>query len=425
MAEIKISNKFDPLFQLLEGEHPEVDTVILTSGRLGAKSFTVGLFTLIALVTKGWKILYSRFTNTSIKDSIEAELKEKIPLLGFDSVLEQQAGRVSCSENGSEIVFKGLKTGSKSQTANLKSLSGFNCFVVDEAEETPSYDAFKKVYYSIRSLDKRNLSILILNQTDKEHWIWEEYFGSRDVDQYFNGVKDNVLYINTNYLDLDKDIIPDNILREYDRLKRNNPEEYEHVILGSWLENKEGTLFKKSEIKTFKLKDLNREVVDAKVAYIDVASGGLDYTCMVYAELIGGNVYVTDVVMSKGDSNYTIPACRELLIRKQANYCQVETNNAGKIFLNELEKGIKVTAMIPLYNAGNKETRITNSAFFIKNNIYFRNDYEVGSEYHIFIKQLLSFNIDKKLNVHDDAPDALAGLTNFIHKYYSYYFDLK
>lgn len=424
MEEIKISDKFNPLFDLLEGRYPEVDTVILTSGRLGAKSFTVGLFTLIALVTKNWKILYSRFTNTSIKDSIEAELKEKIPLLGFDNILEAQSGRVKCNLNDSEIVFKGLKTGSNSQTANLKSLSGFNCFVVDEAEETPSYEAFKKVYYSIRSLDKRNLSILILNQTDKEHWIWNKFFGSRNVDQYFNGVKENVLYINTNYLDLDKNIIPENILREYNRLKEDNPEEYEHVILGSWLENREGTLFKKSELKTFKLKDLNQEVVDAKVSYIDVASGGLDYTCMVYAELIGGNVYVTDVVMSKGDSNYTIPACRELLIRKKANYCQVETNNAGKIFLNEVSKGVRETAMIPLYNSGNKETRITNNAFFIKSKIYFRSDYEVNSQYHEFMKQVLSFNIDKKLNKHDDAPDALAGLSNFIHKYYSYYFDL-
>ena len=33
---------------------------------------------------------------------------------------------------------------------------------VDEAEEIPDYETFKKVFYSIRSEQKRNLTILIL-----------------------------------------------------------------------------------------------------------------------------------------------------------------------------------------------------------------------------------------------------------------------
>lgn len=446
---MKINEKFQPLFDLIsikpivnnkvdysnikdyssKNEYYDklsmVDTVVMTSGRYGGKSITASIAVNEATIQYDSKTLYTRYTNKSLKDSVRAEFIENINLLGYTQYYKITEDRaISFFNESSQVVFKGIKPSSGNQTANLKSLKGFNILVIDEAEEVPDYKTFRKIYYSIRSLDKRNISILICNQTDNENWIQKEYFEKRNVDHYYNGVKGNVLYINTNYLDLEEDMIPQNILNEYNRLKLEDPEEYENTILGAWIENREGTLFKKSEIKQFKLKDLNREVIDAKVSYIDVASGGLDYTCMVYAELIGGNVYVTDVVMSKGDSNYTIPTCRNLLLRTKANYCQVETNNAGKIFFNELEKGVRETSMLQLYNSTNKETRITNSAFFVKKKIYFRSDYEVGSEYHEFMKQILSFNIDKKLNKHDDAPDALAGLVAFIHKYYAYYFDV-
>jgi phage terminase large subunit len=56
-------------------------------------------------------------------------------------------------EKGKErIAFKGIKTGSSQQTANLKSLEQFNAFVVDEADEMPDYETYEKVFLSIRSV---------------------------------------------------------------------------------------------------------------------------------------------------------------------------------------------------------------------------------------------------------------------------------
>lgn len=82
MNDIEISSKFEPLFQLLDDNaFPEVDTVVLTGGRSSSKSFNVALFTLIGLVERNWKTLYSRFTNTSIGDSIKTEVSDKIDLL--------------------------------------------------------------------------------------------------------------------------------------------------------------------------------------------------------------------------------------------------------------------------------------------------------------------------------------------------------
>ena len=145
MNEIDISKKYKPLFRLLTSDLPEIDTVIMTGGRASGKSFVVSLFNLIALVEHDWNVLYTRYTNMSIVDSIKPEVSDKIELLNYENKVNDTQKQIEKGNN--RIAFKGIKTGSKIQTANLKSLSGFNCFVVDEAEELPDYETFKKVFY--------------------------------------------------------------------------------------------------------------------------------------------------------------------------------------------------------------------------------------------------------------------------------------
>ena len=240
--EIVISEKYLPLFELLDNEHPEVDTVILTGGRGSAKSFNVALFSLIALVQNNWKVLYSRFTNVSIVDSVKPEVDSKIEVLGYESFVTSTNTHIE-NKKGNVIAFKGIKTGSKQQTANLKSLSGFNIFVNDEAEELPDYETFEKVFLSIRSATERNLSLLILNPTAISHWIYRKFFDERNIKGGFNGIKDNVLYIHTSYLDIELKYLSKNIVNYYKRLKETDPEKYDHIVMGGWLEMIEGRVF--------------------------------------------------------------------------------------------------------------------------------------------------------------------------------------
>ena len=178
--ELQISEKFEPLFNLFdESFHPEVDTVIMTGGRYSLKSFTASIFALTALYNYDWNVLYTRFTNTSIVDSVKPEVSDKVELLGLESHVKDTNTHIEY--NNSRIAFKGIKPGSKGQTANLKSLSGFNLFVNDEAEELPDFNTFKKIFYSIRQTNKRNLSILILNPTTRDHWIFKEFFEKKEI----------------------------------------------------------------------------------------------------------------------------------------------------------------------------------------------------------------------------------------------------
>jgi phage terminase large subunit len=239
--EIKFSKKYKNLFKLLQNDYPDVDTVLITGGRSSAKSFAVSLFSLIGLVEYGYNILYTRFTNSSIVDSIKPEVDDKIELLGYEN--KAISTNTHIEHNGNRIAFKGIKTGSKQQTANLKSLSGFSTFVVDEAEELPDYETFEKVFLSIRSKEKRNITILLLNPTSVHHWIFRHFYLNRNIEAGYNGIKDNVMYIHTSYLDVPKEYIATNIKNYYRRLKDENEKKYNQIVLGGWTEATEDRVF--------------------------------------------------------------------------------------------------------------------------------------------------------------------------------------
>jgi phage terminase large subunit len=249
MGTIKFSKKYKQLFDLLKGKHPEVDTVIITGGRGSAKSFVCAVFALTALVYHLWNVLYTRFTNVSIIDSIKPEVDGKIELLQLENFVTSTNTHIE--RDGNRIAFKGIKTGSKQQTANLKSLFGFNCFIIDEAEETPDYETYEKVFLSIRSKDRRNVTILILNPASVHHWIYREFFLGRNVDGGSNCVKGNVMYIHTSYLDVAREYLADNIVSYYQHLKEKDPDKYEQVVMGGWTEAVEGRVFNNWKRNTF------------------------------------------------------------------------------------------------------------------------------------------------------------------------------
>lgn len=237
---MNISPKYQPLFKRPEG----VDTYIITGGRFSSKSFTASIAAVTWAATLNHRILYGRYTNVSGKDSTFPEVEEKIEMLGWQSLFKINQGRIEGKGNDSKIVFKGFKTGSNQQSASLKSLKDFSTLIVEEAEEIPDFDTYEKVSLSIRGntgSGEPNLKVLILNPTTKEHWIWKEFFELRGVQAGYNGVKDNVCYIHTSYLDC-LEHVPNDILRSFDDMKVRKPERYKHIVLGGWLNKAEGCI---------------------------------------------------------------------------------------------------------------------------------------------------------------------------------------
>ena len=234
---LKLNNKYNALFKA------KCRYFIITGGRGSGKSFAVTVFLTLLTMSKGIRILFTRFTMVSAHLSIIPEFLEKIGLLGFpDGTFHINKAEVINNTNNSDILFRGIKTSSGNQTASLKSLQGINCWVLDEAEELIDEDIFDTIDLSIRDKDNQNRVILILNPTTKEHWIYNRFFQDKGIESGYNGIKDNVCYIHTTYLDNILNL-SESFLERIKRIKETNFKKYTHKILGGWLDKAEGVVF--------------------------------------------------------------------------------------------------------------------------------------------------------------------------------------
>jgi phage terminase large subunit len=195
-------------------------------------------------------ILFTRYTLTSAHVSIIPEFLDKIETLGMSNDFYITKDEIVNKKTGSKILFKGIKTSSGNQTANLKSLAGITCFVLDEAEELVDEDIFDKIDFSIRSQLKQNRVILVLNPATKESWIYKRFFESKGVQDGSNLVKEDITYIHTTYLDNYENLSKSFILQIED-MKARRKQKYDHQILGGWLDKAEGVVFTNWQFGTF------------------------------------------------------------------------------------------------------------------------------------------------------------------------------
>jgi phage terminase large subunit len=239
-----LSKKYNPLFD------SKARYFIITGGRGSGKSFAVTVFLTLLTMSRGIRVLFTRFTMTSAHLSIIPEFLEKIGLLGFDEVFSINKKEVLNTKNDSDILFRGIRTSAGNQTASLKSLQGISTWVLDEAEELVDENIFDTIDLSIREKNIHNRVILILNPTTKEHWIYKRFFEDKGVEGGFNGVKDNICYIHSTYLDNEINLST-SFLERIKSIKHNNFKKYQHKILGGWLAKAEGVVFENWSIGEF------------------------------------------------------------------------------------------------------------------------------------------------------------------------------
>jgi phage terminase large subunit len=239
-----LSKKYNPLFD------SKARYFIITGGRGSGKSFAVTVFLTLLTMSRGIRVLFTRFTMTSAHLSIIPEFLEKIGLLGFEETFSINKSEVVNAKNKSDILFRGIKTSAGNQTASLKSLQGISTWVLDEAEELVDENIFDTIDLSIREKNIQNRVILILNPVTKEHWIYKRFFEDKGVEGGFNGVKDNVCYIHSTYLDNETNLST-SFLERIKSIKHNNFKKYTHKILGGWLAKAEGVVFENWSIGEF------------------------------------------------------------------------------------------------------------------------------------------------------------------------------
>lgn len=225
----------------------------------------------------GHKVLYSRYTMKSADISVIPEIKGKIDLDGVSQHFTVKSEDIVNEYSKSEIMFRGIKTSSGNQTANLKSIEGLTTFVGDEMEEWQSEDDYDKLILSIRKKGIQNRVILIMNPSDDEHFVYKKYIQDTHRVEVIDGVEvqisthPNVLHIHTSYLD-NIENVSETFLAEIAEIKRKsekqahqaaiaeftdiNSEEYKrayhrafqrtkyaYVVIGRWADIAEGVIF--------------------------------------------------------------------------------------------------------------------------------------------------------------------------------------
>ena len=215
---------------------------VITGGRGSGKSYSLNSFLLLLTYEVGHVILFTRYTLTSAHVSIIPEFIDKIETADLSHDFYITKDEIINKKTGSKILFKGIKTSSGTQTANLKSLAGVTTWVLDEAEELTDEDTFDKIDFSIRAKDIQNRVILVLNPSTKQHFIYKRFFESKGVKDGSNIVKEDTTYIHTTYLDNYENLSKSFILQIED-MKARRKQKYEHQILGGWLDKAEGVVF--------------------------------------------------------------------------------------------------------------------------------------------------------------------------------------
>lgn len=233
---IKLSEKYKALYS------SECRYYVITGGRGSSKSFSVATWVCLLSFEPGHKILFTRQTMTSAHISIIPEFKEKIELMGLEQHFDITKSEIVNKTTGSEIIFRGIKTSSGDQTANLKSLQGITTWIVDEAEELTDENTFDKINLSIRSPKQQNRVVLILNPATKEHWIYGKFYEDKGVQPGSNIEQGDTCYIHTTYMD-NLVNLPQSFLDEVDIMRERRPDKYKHSILGGWLDKAEGVIF--------------------------------------------------------------------------------------------------------------------------------------------------------------------------------------
>jgi phage terminase large subunit len=240
---LELSNKYNGLFS-------DSRYFVVTGGRGSGKSFSINSFLLALTYEVGHVILFTRYTLTSAHVSIIPEFIEKIDIIERYSDFHITKDEIINKKTGSKIIFKGIKTSSGTQTANLKSLAGVTTWVLDEAEELTDEETFDKIDFSIRNKIKDNRVILILNPATKEHFIYQKFFEGKGIEPGTNAIKDDVTYIHTTYLD-NIENLSKSFLDQINDIKERRPEKYKHTILGGWLDKAEGVIYNNWRVGEF------------------------------------------------------------------------------------------------------------------------------------------------------------------------------
>lgn len=176
-----------------------------------------------------------------------------------------------------------------------------------------------------------------------------------------------------------------------------------------------GLLYQTDELQRFW--DLPAEDPDATWAVCDTKNKGDDYFCMPIAYQYGDKFYICHIVCDNKTPEIVEPRLVDALNKYAVKMARFESNSAGGRIAENVQNKINelggITKITTKYSTANKDTRIIVDSAFVKEHFLFLAPDKYDSEYRTAMNMLASYSMVGK-NRHDDVPDAMSMLADFV-----------
>lgn len=182
---------------------------------------------------------------------------------------------------------------------------------------------------------------------------------------------------------------------------------------------REGITYPRDELRRYF--NLPEQEPDAIIAVCDTKEQGLDYCVMPVAYQYGTDFYIDKFICDNGKVEMIEERIAQTLVDRGVQRCRIESNRGGTLFAQNVEKRVKelggVTNITTKWTQTNKNTRIEIASGVAKSRFLFKDEstYKQDHEYMNAMQMLTSYSsVGGRANRHDDVPDALSMLVDFV-----------
>ena len=161
-----------------------------------------------------------------------------------------------------------------------------------------------------------------------------------------------------------------------------------------------------------------QELIEEYGLWGDTADTGDDYLCAIFGKIYKGLCYVTDIYYTQDSVEVTEPAIAEKIVKLKPNFGLFESNSGGHAIANHIYSILRDkydwhSTPIDCFTQGkNKQSRILSQSKAVKDCIIFPVDWIY--RWPEFYEAVTTYQ-KKGKNVHDDAPDTLTQIVEYMN----------
>lgn len=158
---------------------------------------------------------------------------------------------------------------------------------------------------------------------------------------------------------------------------------------------------------------------DAILAICDTKDKGTDYCFLPVVYQYGNDFYLEDVICDNGNPEVVEARLASALVGHNVQMARFESNSAGGKIAEKVQGEVKrlggITQITTKYTTANKETKIIVNSPWVKEHILFKDSslLKTNKEYRRALQFLCGYTMAGK-NKHDDVPDGMAMLAEFV-----------